>query len=35
VESLLREMQQTIHGNAKRLTTLQAQLDHLSAKARP
>jgi len=32
---MLRDMQQTIDGNAKRLTALQAQLDHLSAKGRP
>ena len=31
---MLREIQLTIDGNAKRLAALQAQLDHLSAKAR-
>jgi len=35
VEAILLEMQQTIDGNAKRLTALQAQLDHLSARSRP
>jgi len=34
VESLLREILQTIATNGKRLTALQAQLDHLSAKSR-
>jgi hypothetical protein len=34
VESLLREIQQTIDINAKRLNALQAQLDHLSARSR-
>jgi hypothetical protein len=34
VESLLREILQTIAVNGKRLTALQAQLDHLSAKSR-
>jgi hypothetical protein len=32
---MLREIQQTIDINAKRLIALQAQLDHLSAKGRP
>jgi len=34
VESVLREIQQAIDSNAKRLTALQAQLDHLSVRFR-
>jgi hypothetical protein len=35
VESLLSEILQNVDVNGKRLTALQAQLDHLSAKSRP
>jgi hypothetical protein len=34
LEALLREILHTIDINGKRLTALQAQLDHLSAKSR-